>query len=91
MSMPGPETGRKKIMKITHDMAGYVSEAIQSGAQSSANFVKRKKKARIYMVRHMLIRRSQLQPVTNAAAAGGKRMAICGGRGYVRFLSNWIV
>jgi hypothetical protein len=35
-------------------------------------------KVRIYMVRQMLIRRSQLQPVTNAAAAGGKRMATCG-------------
>jgi hypothetical protein len=29
------------------------------------------------MVRHMLIRRSQLQPVTMAAAAGGKMMATC--------------
>jgi len=27
------------------------------------------------MVRHILIKRSQLQPVINAAAAGGKRMA----------------
>jgi hypothetical protein len=29
------------------------------------------------MVRQILIRRSQLQPVTMAAAAGGKRMATC--------------
>jgi len=28
------------------------------------------------MVRQMLIKRSQLQPVINAAAAGGKRIAI---------------
>lgn len=30
------------------------------------------------MVRQMLIKRSQLQPVINAAAAGGKRIATCG-------------
>lgn len=29
-----------------------------------------------YIVRQMLMRRSQLQPVIIAAAAGGKRMAI---------------
>jgi hypothetical protein len=57
-------------------MTGDVSETKQIGSQSKHVYLK--EEVRIYMVRQMLIRRSQLQPVTNAAAAGGKRMAIWG-------------
>ena len=39
-----------------------------------------KKKGPLYIVRQMLIRRSQLQPAINAAAAGGKMIATCGGK-----------
>jgi hypothetical protein len=39
--------------------------------------IKKQKNERLYSVRQMLIRRSQLQPVTIAAAAGGKRIATC--------------
>jgi hypothetical protein len=41
----------------------------------SANDMGKKKGIPSYMVRQMLIRRSQLQPVMNATAAGGKKMA----------------
>jgi hypothetical protein len=61
------------------DMTGDVSETIQTQIDSSVSreICERKGgKARIYIVRQILIRRSQLQPVTNAAAAGGKRIAI---------------
>lgn len=67
--------------EFTHDMAGDVPEAAymrtmeEWSVSVSANDMGKKKGIPSYMVRQMLIRRSQLQPVMNATAAGGKKMA----------------
>ena len=43
--------------------------------QQVSKTTRREGKKGTHMVRQMLMSRSQLQPVMNAAAAGGKRMA----------------